>query len=649
MNIEPYPIAQNTLAKTHLTQNAYLELYQASITTPETFWADQATRFLSWISPWENVFSENTTTHEVKWFEGAKLNASYNCIDRHLESNANKTALLFESDDGKQQQTISFQKLHDEVCQLANALKSRGIKKGDRVCIYLPMAPEAVYAMLACARIGAVHCVVFAGFSSASLKERIIDADCQALITADISQRAGKTTALKDNTDAALSDCPHVHTCIILNLSGAPINPSARDIDYREAVSCEKTTCDIEPMDAEDPLFILYTSGSTGKPKGVLHTTAGYLLGATISFYYIFDYQDDDIYWCTADVGWITGHSYMVYGPLSNGATTLIFEGVPNYPTASRCWEIVDRYNVSIFYTAPTAIRSLMAAGDDYLATTSRNSLRLLGSVGEPINPEVWEWYYHKVGKEQCAIVDTWWQTETGSILISPTPGATEPKPGSACRPFFGVAPVILDQNGQELDGEAEGILAIKSSWPSQLRTLHGNHSRYIDTYFKPFKGYYFSGDGAKRDKDGYYWLTGRVDDVLNVSGHRLGTAEIESAIVLHDDIAEAAVVGVEDPIKGESIYAFVKPLNDIEGSEHLKQAITQLVVQEISPIAKPSHIQWVNELPKTRSGKIMRRILRKIANKDLDNLGDVSTLAAPEVVQSIIRGTQQLSQQTKA
>lgn len=637
MDISPHPILDHIKSRTHLTRAQYLHEYQQSIKHPEDFWAEKALNFLDWESPWDTVFTEDAENKSIEWFSGATLNACYNCIDRHLKNNADKTALLFENDDGSHQEAISFKQLHIKVCQLANALTTRGIKKGDRVCIYLPMIPEAIISMLACARIGAVHCVVFAGFSSKSLKERIIDANCTLLITADRATRGGKTSQLKQNANEALKDCPGVHTCLTLQLSNTPVLETERDVCYQTLVESQPQDCPITPVNSEDPLFILYTSGSTGKPKGVLHTTGGYLLGSAVSFYYVFDYQEDDVYWCTADVGWITGHSYMVYGPLANGATTLIYEGVPNYPTASRCWEMVDRHQVTIFYTAPTAIRALMAAGDDFLNSTSRETLRILGSVGEPINPEVWVWYYEKVGHSNCAIVDTWWQTETGSILMTPLPGATEPKPGSACQPFFGVEPVILNEKGEELEGEAEGLLAIKSRWPSQLRTLFGDHERFIKTYLAPYPNYYFPGDGAKRDKDGYYWITGRVDDVLNVSGHRLGTAEIESAIVEHDKIAEAAVVGIPDEIKGEQIVAFVKPLDGEQGSDALKSEVLALVSKEISPIAKPSQIHWVNDLPKTRSGKIMRRILRKIAQGDSEHIGDVSTLASPEVVKDII------------
>ena len=637
MDNEIFAVLPQFAENAHLDETNYSALYQQSINNPDDFWQKQANRHLHWFSTWQQI-TEVNDQGQVSWFKGAKLNVAYNCIDRHLATQADKTAILFENDDGSRPRNITYQALYEEVNQLANLFKSRNIKKGDRVCIYMPMIPEAVFAMLACARIGAVHCVVFGGFSAESLKERILDAECGLIITVNQSYRGGKLLKLKDNVDKAIQDLDLVHTCLVLNQRGETAL-NARDIDYQESVKTQSTDCESIAMDAEDPLFILYTSGSTGQPKGVLHTTAGYLLGASLSFYYVFDYQKEDVYWCTADVGWITGHSYVTYGPLANGATTLIYEGIPNYPNASRCWEIVDKYNVSIFYTAPTAIRSLMAAGDHFLKHSKRDSLRLLGTVGEPINPEVWHWYYEKVGKNQCPIVDTWWQTETGSILIAPLPGATALKPGSATRPFFGIQPVILDQNGNEKDGEAEGILAIKSSWPSQLRTLYNDHDRFISTYMKPFEGYYFTGDGARRDADGYYWLTGRVDDVLNVSGHRIGTAEIESALVLHQNIAEAAVVGVVDDIKGEQIYCYVKTLDDIEPSASLQQALKEIVVKEIGAIARPYQIQWVDELPKTRSGKIMRRILRKIANDETESLGDVSTLAVPSVVDEIIAG----------
>ena len=639
MQIDNHRILDSAKANTHLTDEAYQRLYQQSINEPETFWAEQATRFLDWYTPFQTICESDFSTGKVSWFKEGTLNVSYNCIDRHLSEKANTTAIIFEGDEPGNAIHISYQQLHDNVCQLANALKNRGIKKGDRVCIYMPMIPEAAYAMLACSRIGAVHSVVFGGFSPEALKDRILDSDCQLLITADEGVRGGKKIPLKSNADKALAGCPNVHTCLVVAHTQASQNIHAgRDIDYQQLVSSQQTHCTPEPMAAEDPLFILYTSGSTGKPKGVLHTTGGYLLGAAMTHHYVFDYQDGDIYWCTADVGWITGHSYIVYGPLANGATTLMFEGVPTYPDASRCWQLIDEHQVNIFYTAPTAIRALMAQGDDYVTRTSRSSLRLLGSVGEPINPEVWEWYYQVVGQKQCPIVDTWWQTETGSIMISPTPGATALKPGSATRPFFGVEPVLLDEKGTVLEGEASGNLAIKSSWPAQIRGIYGDAQRLIDTYYSTYKGYYFTGDGARRDADGYYWLTGRVDDVLNVSGHRLGTAEIESALVLHEGVAEAAIVGFPHDIKGESIYAYVIPMDGVKGDEKLHKELIALVIKEIGPIAKPECIQWAADLPKTRSGKIMRRILRKIAANELDSLGDTSTLAAPEVVDQLIK-----------
>lgn len=638
LHIKNHPVPPQTMANTHLTNEKYLELYQQSIQHPETFWAQQAQQFLHWDKHWDKVVEANLHNGEVKWFEGGKLNVSTNCIDRHLPEKSNDTAIIFEADEPGHAQYISYQQLHDHVCQLANALKQRGIKKGDRVCIYMPMIPQATYAMLACARIGAVHSVVFGGFSPEALKDRILDSDCQALITADEGIRGGKKIPLKNNADKALANCPNVHTCLVVQHSQGSINwHSPRDVWYHEVVTQQAKTCPAEAMDAEAPLFILYTSGSTGKPKGVLHTTAGYLLGAAISHYYVFDYKVGEVYWCTADVGWITGHSYIVYGPLANGATTLMYEGIPTYPDASRCWQVIDEHKVNIFYTAPTAIRALMAQGDDFVNRTSRQSLRLLGSVGEPINPEVWEWYHQIVGNSRCPVVDTWWQTETGSIMISPTPGATLLKPGSATRPFFGIEPVLLDDKGNILEGEASGNLAIKSSWPSQIRSIYGNHQRLIETYYSTYKGYYFTGDGARRDSDGYYWLTGRVDDVLNVSGHRLGTAEIESALVLHDSVAEAAIVSYPHDIKGEGIYAYIILMDGIEPSQHLQAELIQLVVKEIGPIAKPDFIQWTPDLPKTRSGKIMRRILRKIAANELDNLGDTSTLAAPAIVDQLI------------
>ncbi|MCB1616762.1 MAG: acetate--CoA ligase, partial [Pseudomonadales bacterium] len=558
--------------------------------------------------------------------------------DRHLPSRSEQTAIIWEGDDPADTRHISYQELHDKVCQLANALKSRGVQKGDRVCIYMPMIPEAAYAMLACARIGAIHSVVFGGFSPEALRGRILDSDCQTVITADEGVRGGKTIPLKQNTDKALEECPNVHTVLTVKRTGGDIAwHTSRDVWYHELVDSQAPHCSPELMDSEDPLFILYTSGSTGKPKGVMHTTGGYLLYATMTHKYVFDYHEGDIYWCTADVGWVTGHSYIVYGPLANGATTLMFEGVPTYPDASRCWQVVDKHKVNIFYTAPTAIRALMAVGDRPVTATSRKSLRILGSVGEPINPEAWEWYFRVVGDSRCPIVDTWWQTETGGIMITPLPGATDMKPGSASQPFFGVQVGIINEKGELLQGEAEGSLVITSSWPGQIRSVYGDHQRMIDTYFSQRPGFYFAGDGVRRDADGYYWITGRVDDVLNVSGHRLGTAEIESALVLHESIAEAAVVGFPHDIKGQGIYAFVTPMHDIEPSDSLKKELVELCKTEIGAIAKPDVIQWAPALPKTRSGKIMRRILRKIATNELENLGDTSTLADPTVVENLI------------
>ena len=566
------------------------------------------------------------------------MNVSYNCIDRHLEQRGEQIALFWEGDNPSESAHITYNKLHHNVCRLANVLKSRGVKKGDRVCIYMPMIPEATYAMLACTRIGAVHSVVFGGFSPDALRDRILDSDCHTVITADEGVRGGKYVALKANVDKALQSCPAVSTVVVVERTQGEIDwVEGRDIWYHQALKDVSGDCPPEPMDAEDPLFILYTSGSTGKPKGVLHSTGGYLLMAAMTHKYVFDYHEGDIYWCTADVGWVTGHSYIVYGPLANGATSLIFEGVPNYPTASRFWQVIDKHPVNIFYTAPTALRALMREGSGPVECSERTSLRLLGSVGEPINPEAWEWYYNVVGERRCPIVDTWWQTETGAILITPLPGATDLKPGSATRPFFGVQPVLLDEQGKEIDGPGSGVLAIKDSWPSQIRSVYGDHQRMIDTYLKPYPGYYFSGDGARRDEDGYYWITGRVDDVINVSGHRIGTAEVESALVLHDAVAEAAVVGYPHDLKGQGIYAFVTPMNGVEINDALKKELLALVGKEIGSFAKPELIQWAPGLPKTRSGKIMRRILRKIACNELENMGDTSTLADPAVVDGLI------------
>ena len=632
-----YPVAESTKSKANLSEDVFNSLYKNSIADPDSFWRSQASQNLTWIKEPTQISSCDMRKGKIEWFKDGILNASYNCIDKHLDK-PNKTAIIWESDDPSIENKISFQELHDEVCKFSNLLKSRKVKKGDRVCIYMPMIPEAAYAMLACARIGAIHSVVFGGFSVESLKDRILDSSCETIITANEGVRGGKKIPLKENVDEAIKSCPNVHSVIVVHRADGILNlKNSIDVDYFIEKEKFDAICDCEPMSAEDPLFILYTSGSTGKPKGVLHSTGGYLLGATLTHKYIFNYADNDIYWCTADVGWVTGHSYIIYGPLSNGATTLMFEGVPTYPNASRFWEIIDKHKVNIFYTAPTAIRALMAFGDDPLNTSTRESLKVLGTVGEPINPEAWEWYYEKVGKKKCPIVDTWWQTETGSIMISGLAGFSDQKPGSACKPFFGVVPVLLDENGNEIEGSGSGNLAIRDSWPSQIRTVYGDHQRCVDTYYTTYPGYYFTGDGARRDEDGFYWITGRVDDVLNVSGHRLGTAEIESALVLHQNVAEAAVVGYEHSIKGQGIYCYVNMMKNTSPSEELKKELTDLINKEIGAIAKPDLIHFTNDLPKTRSGKIMRRILRKIASNDLDNLGDTSTLADPSIVNELI------------
>ncbi len=633
-----HPVPEAFKQSAHINAEQYREMYARSVSDPDGFWAEQANTFLDWDQPWDSVCQADLHKGEISWFGGAKLNVSVNCIDRHLATRGEQTAIIWEGDDPSEDKHISYSSLHQSVCQLANVLKARGVKKGDRVCIYMPMIPEATYAMLACARIGAVHSVVFGGFSPDALKDRILNSDCQTVITADQGLRGGKAVPLKSNADIALESCPNVHTCLVVKRTGGDVAWSeGRDIWYHEHVDKASAECEPESMDAEDPLFILYTSGSTGKPKGVLHTTAGYLLQAAMTHKYTFDYQEGDIYWCTADVGWVTGHSYIVYGPLANGAVTLMFEGVPTYPSASRCWEVIDKHQVNIFYTAPTAIRALMAVGDEFVSKTSRASLKLLGTVGEPINPEAWEWYYRTVGDARCPIVDTWWQTETGGHMLTPLPGAIDLKPGSATVPFFGVQPVLLDGEGKEIEGAAEGSLAIKAAWPGQIRSVYGDHQRCIDTYYSTFPGYYFTGDGARRDEDGYFWITGRVDDVLNVSGHRMGTAEIESALVLHDQVAEAAVVGCPHDIKGQGIYCYVTLMSGESPSDALKAELIKMCVKEIGPIAKPDVIQWAPGLPKTRSGKIMRRILRKVAANELDSLGDTSTLADPSVVTELI------------
>ncbi|MFL0800384.1 MAG: acetate--CoA ligase [Agarilytica sp.] len=636
--VKTYPVPQALASSAHIDADLYKSMYEKSINEPDAFWAEQAEIFLDWNKKWDSVREFDFHKGDAAWFKGAKLNVAHNCIDRHLSERADDIAIIWEGDDPNEDAKITYKQLHEAVCRFANVLKARGVKKGDRVCIYMPMIVEATYAMLACARIGAVHSVVFGGFSPEALKDRIQDSDCKVVITADEGLRGGKKVALKANADQAIANCPNVHTLLVVERTKGQIDWNEEtDVWYHELVADASADCEPEWMDAEDPLFILYTSGSTGKPKGVLHTTAGYLLQAAMTHKYTFDYQEGEVYWCTADVGWVTGHTYIVYGPLANGATTLMFEGVPTYPDASRCWQVCDKHNVSTFYTAPTALRALMGKGNEFVTSTSRKSLRILGTVGEPINPEAWEWYFHIVGEERCPIVDTWWQTETGAHMLTPLPGATALKPGSATLPFFGVEPVLLDEKGEVIDGEGEGSLAIKSSWPSQIRTVYGDHDRLISTYFSTYPGYYFTGDGARRDADGYYWITGRMDDVLNISGHRMGTAEIESALVLHDHVAEAAVIGFPHDIKGQGIYAYVTLMSGAEPSDELRKELIGMCVSEIGAIAKPDCIQWAPGLPKTRSGKIMRRILRKIGANELENLGDTSTLADPSVVDDLI------------
>lgn len=633
-----YGVPESFKRQTLMDRATYDRWYQQSVTEPDRFWAARAEELLDWQTRWTTVSDWDFNEGRAAWFLGGKLNVCHNCVDRHLPQRANQTAIIWEGDEPGQDKHITYQALFNEVSKLANVLKERGVRKGDRVVIYMPMIPEAAYAMLACARIGAIHSVVFGGFSPEALKDRINDAQACMVITADEAVRGGRTVPLKANADKAMNGASQVHTCLVVRRTGGDIAWTDRDIWYHDAVEQASGECEPEWMDSEDPLFTLYTSGSTGKPKGVVHTTAGYLLQCALTHKYVFDYHDGDIYWCTADVGWVTGHSYILYGPLANGATTLMFEGVPTYPDASRCWQVVDKHKVNIFYTAPTAIRALMGLGDEPVTRTDRSSLKLLGTVGEPINPEAWEWYHKVVGEERCPIVDTWWQTETGAIMLSPLPGAVDLKPGSATLPMFGVQPGLMDSDGKELEGPASGNLVIKASWPSQIRTIYGDHQRMLDTYFSTYPGCYFSGDGARRDEDGYYWITGRVDDVLNVSGHRLGTAEIESALVLHKSISEAAVVGYQHNVKGQGIYAYVSLMSGAASSKELVQELRDLVSQEIGPIAKPDQIQFADGLPKTRSGKIMRRILRKIAADDLDSLGDTSTLADPQVVDELIK-----------
>jgi len=637
-----YPVPAN-FADAHITPAKYQAMYRQSLDDPDTFWSHQASEFLTWDKPWDTVCESDLHKGHARWFDGGKLNASVNCIDRHLPERADQTAILWEGDDPNEHKHITYQTLKDEVCRLANVMYDRGVRAGDRICIYMPMVPEAAYAMLACTRVGAVHSVVFGGFSPEALKDRINDAACRMVITADEGLRGGKTVPLKTNVDAALNHCPSVDTVVVLQRTGAKIHwEEGRDIAYGTSTAAASTEFAPVSMDSEAPLFILYTSGPTGKPKGVLHTTGGYLLQAASTFKYVFDYREGEVFWCTADVGWVTGHSYIVYGPLANGATTVMFEGVPTYPDGGRCWEVIDKHQINTFFTAPTAIRALHALGDDLVTKYSRKSLRIIGSVGEPINPEAWEWYHRVVGDSRCPIVDSWWQTETGAMMITPMPSAHAMKPGYASFPYFGVEPALLDEQGQEIEGEGSGYLVIKRSWPGQIRTVYGDHQRLIDTYFSTYAGYYFTGDGALRDADGYLRITGRVDDVLNVSGHRMGTAEVESALVLHNDISEAAVVGYPHPIKGQGIYCYVTPITGIEDSPELRAELVKLCVREIGPIAKPDVIQWAPGLPKTRSGKIMRRILRKIAENELDSLGDTSTLADPSVVEQLIAGREQ-------
>ncbi len=645
--VKTYPVIADATKNAHIDEAKYKEMYEASVNDPGAFWGEEGKR-LDWIKPYTKV--KNTTFEypdvSIKWYEDGTLNVCANCVDRHLEKRGDQTAIIWEGDEPTDDKHITYKELHEQVCRLSNAMKAEGVKKGDRVTLYMPMVPEAAYAMLACARIGAVHSIVFGGFSPDALAGRIVDCTSDFVITADEGLRGGKSIPLKANTDAACEIAEQqgqsVKSIIVVKRTGGDINwVEGRDVWYHDVCDAASTDCPPEEMNAEDPLFILYTSGSTGQPKGVLHTTGGYLVWASMTHQYTFDYQEGDIYWCTADVGWVTGHSYIVYGPLANGAVTLMFEGVPNYPTNARFWEVCDKHQVNQFYTAPTAIRALMQGGDDPVKSTSRSSLRILGTVGEPINPEAWEWYYNVVGEQRCPIVDTWWQTETGGHMITPLPGATALKPGSATLPFFGVQPQLVDNDGNPLEGATDGNLCITDSWPGQMRTVYGDHERFVQTYFSTYKGKYFTGDGCKRDEDGYYWITGRVDDVINVSGHRMGTAEVESALVSHDAVSESAVVGYPHDIKGQGIYCYVTLMAGVEATDELRTELRNHVRSEIGPIASPDAIQWAPGLPKTRSGKIMRRILRKIAEDDFSNLGDTSTLAEPAVVDDLIENRQ--------